>query len=639
MRNSICRLASLSILISACSSSSTTINNQVGGANPTGGSGTTHSMAGGPAVGGAATTLLGGNTSTPTTQTIAGFQSVGGSSSSIGTAPAGGATTTASTIVSAGHSGTGGTSSVAGSVSAGGAVTLGGATASTSALGGTAGGVATSDTKATGGVTTSVTAAGGASSGGVAGGGAAVGGGISTGGAAAGGAPNGGAGTGGAAIGGAATGGTSAICTETATRSCVAQGTCAGGTQSCSNGQWGPCSIQPAASDTCTPGNDDNCNGTPNDNACTVKQISAGASYTCALLSDNRVRCWGDNGSGQLGNGSKVFSAKPVLVSGLTTAASIDTGPSTACAVLTDGSVSCWGSNQYGQLGSGTTETSSSVPVKLSLASPIPASKVTIGGTHSCMLVKADGSVRCWGRSTTGQLGDGSTSSTNVTTPVVVTGLTQVVSISAGYDFTCAVLSDTSVQCWGNNNHGQIGTYATSSAIPVSVADHAYQLGSMIDVAAARNGYHAGALTNDGRGRTWGYGYYGQLGNNYSGAADADAFSAQPVVTSDGLNDFSGMTQLTSGGNHMCAVLTDNSGVCWGYNAQGQLGNGTTGDSDTPSPITMTNINSISGGVSHTCAVSTTGTAYCWGSNSTSQLGDMTTTQRTTPVKVLNLLP
>ena len=251
-----------------------------------------------------------------------------------------------------------------------------------------------------------------------------------------------------------------------------------------------------------------------------VAAISAGVYHTCALKSNGVVRCWGYNGSGQLGDGTTVNKSVPTTVPGLTQVAAVVTGWNHSCALKTDGTVSCWGRNNSGQLGDSTTVDKSTptptvVPAPFIGLTPITGvATLTTGDSHTCAL-KTDGTVRCWGANGNGQLGDGTT--TQRTTPVVVTGLAGAAAVSAGTDHSCALQTDSTVRCWGANGGGQLGDGTTvNKSSPVAVPS-ILSLANIITgvrVAALATGYnHSCALKTDGAVRCWGANSYGQIGD------------------------------------------------------------------------------------------------------------------------------
>jgi alpha-tubulin suppressor-like RCC1 family protein len=237
-----------------------------------------------------------------------------------------------------------------------------------------------------------------------------------------------------------------------------------------------------------------------------IVSVATAAYSTCALNQAGAVHCWGLNGSGQVGDGSNVNRSTPVAVSGLGSGVvAISAGWEHVCALTSGGAVKCWGAGNNGQLGRGS-QAASNVPVDVvGLSSGVLA--ISTGEYHSCALTGA-GAVLCWGGNFSGQLGDGTT--TGRTTPVAVQGLqTGVVALEAFGGHSCAITSARGLVCWGLGLSGQLGQGSnTSSNVPVAVSG----LGS--GVAAVNAGsYHTCALTQAGAALCWGFNSKGQLGN------------------------------------------------------------------------------------------------------------------------------
>jgi alpha-tubulin suppressor-like RCC1 family protein len=301
---------------------------------------------------------------------------------------------------------------------------------------------------------------------------------------------------------------------------------------------------------------------------------SNGGDFACAV-SSGIAYCWGDNGSGQLGNGTKISSLTPVPVSGLTNdVVSIAAGTASTCALTTGagdggadggagGAVYCWGDNTYGSLGNGTTS-SSLVPVPvMGLGRGVTA--LSVGAVSACVLL-VDSTVECWGANETGQLGDGTTNTSLAPTKVV--GLTGVTAISAGWYASCAVAGGT-VQCWGDDEYGELGNdmLFTESLVPGPVT---CITGVASEVSISTGS--ACAVISSGV-SCWGSGPLGNYATPYP------FLYPSPVV---GLT--TGVTAITSGYGSACAVAHGRA-ECWGYNTAGELGNGGAVDAFVPVPV------------------------------------------------------
>jgi len=230
--------------------------------------------------------------------------------------------------------------------------------------------------------------------------------------------------------------------------------------------------------------------------------FAVGPDHGCAVRATGEARCWGHDGSGRLGNGSSRSSQSvPDLVVGVTDAQDIGAGYEHSCVLQSTGTVSCWGDNGTGQLGNGTTtDSSTAVPV----AGITGATTLSVGAYHTCAQLGM-GEVRCWGGNGGGRLGDGTTM--RRTTPVSAMGLTGVTQLSAGRSHTCA-LTPTATLCWGDNDRGQVGDGTmTDTTIPTALTALAMD-GSYV---AAGNS-HSCAITTT-QTTCWGSNDNGELGD------------------------------------------------------------------------------------------------------------------------------
>jgi alpha-tubulin suppressor-like RCC1 family protein len=308
-------------------------------------------------------------------------------------------------------------------------------------------------------------------------------------------------------------------------------------------------------------------------------------------------------------------------------------------ALTSDGKLFAWGNNSYGQLGNGTTN-SSTTPVAVDMSGVLSGKTVTAiaAGNSYTLVLTSDGKVFAWGSNSSGQLGNGTTNSS--TTPVAVdmsgalSGKT-VTAIAAGDAHTLAVTSNGKVFAWGANGYGQLGDGTTTHrTTPVAVHMSGALLGKTV-TAVAGGGDHTVALTSDGKVFTWGKNIYGQLGDGTTN------FTGTPTPVAVRALFGKRMTAIAGGGDHTVALTSDGKVFAWGNGTYGQLGDGTTTlERKTPVAVDMTGallgktVIAIAAGYSHTVALISEGKVFAWGDNSAGQLGDGTTNSSVIPVAV-----
>jgi alpha-tubulin suppressor-like RCC1 family protein len=328
-------------------------------------------------------------------------------------------------------------------------------------------------------------------------------------------------------------------------------------------------------------------------------QVSGRGDHTCIVLLSRKVRCWGYNADGELGNGdsgSGAFSFVPVATSGITNALSVHTSPFHSCARLNGGQVRCWGSNDFEEIADGTVD--SDTP--LEVASLANASDLQLTTGVTCGIV-ADGALACRGDVASADL-DANPIKTYIGDELLAAG--------PGDEHGCVVRPNRSVSCYGNYTWGQLGN--NNVLLPPGGPVVADGISTATKVGVGAN--HSCALLQNGTVQCWGANAERQIGDGTT--------NSQPVPTD--VNTVSGATALAVGLNHNCALLDSGSVRCWGDNSDGQLGNGsTTGSIGDPVLVTgITNAISISAGQSHSCAVLANGRVQCWGSNADGQLGN-----------------
>ncbi len=356
-----------------------------------------------------------------------------------------------------------------------------------------------------------------------------------------------------------------------------------------------------------------------------IEEVAAGPGYSCALFENGKVKCWGINGDGRLGQGdtnprgasaNEMGNNLQFIDLGSSTVKAISVG-GIVCVLLELGEIKCWGDNTYGQLGLGdmssrgdeANEMGSNLPsVDLGTEDgtetglPFIPKAVSVGGSHVCALSE-NGRVKCWGYNRFGQLGlgdldprgDGDNEMGN-NLPSVDLGMENeqpliATAISAGSYHTCALFENGKAKCWGSNNYGQLGQGDTDSR-----GDGSNEMGDNLDfISLGTNasgtkfkvaGIFSGssftcALIEVGGVKCWGINYYGQLGQ---GDVDSRGDGVNEMgnylrFVHLGLEGSSGLLltkELSLGFRHVCAVSYSDLVKCWGDNGNGELGLGDT---------------------------------------------------------------
>ncbi|MBP6884172.1 MAG: hypothetical protein KBC06_02985, partial [Candidatus Pacebacteria bacterium] len=363
-----------------------------------------------------------------------------------------------------------------------------------------------------------------------------------------------------------------------------------------------------------------------------VPMLTAGNNHTLALKSNGTVWAWGYNSQGQLGDGTTTGRLIPAQVSSLSgiiqiASGALFSGASSSYAVKSDGTAWSWGYNGQAQLGNGST-TQSNSPGQISGLSGITSIAT---GSLTAYAVKSDGSLWAWGANNTGQIGDNST--TQRYTPVRVIGpvggdtyLSNVVSVATGGQHndstsTFALTSGGLVYAWGYNAFGNLGD---ATGVPRNRPALVSGITNVIAISAGSA--TAYALKSDGTVWAWGANGSGQTGNGTTSTS---------VNTPTQISGLSGITAIASGTGSGYALKSDGTVYSWGQNNQGQLGDGSSTQRSSPAVIGgLSGITGISAGSTHAFAIKSDGSVWGWGYNAVGQIGDNSTTQRKSPVRV-----
>jgi len=329
-----------------------------------------------------------------------------------------------------------------------------------------------------------------------------------------------------------------------------------------------------------------------------LKAITAGHDHTCGLTLDGTAYCWGSNKYGQIGNGASVDSmfVAAVPVAGGLKFDAIEAGDFHTCG-LSGETAYCWGNNDWGQLGEGTTS-SHSTPVqvyggykfKQLSASGATTNFAYVGQTCG---VTRDGATMCWGIAAT------PSSFVSTSTPRVIAPAFHFREITTGGMDVCGITDAQAGYCWQDR-----GAESTPIALTTAVLFATIVGGET----------HKCGVSTSGKGYCWGYNSVGQLGDGTFGGAERQA----PVAIAPSLN----LQSFALGMFHTCALTTSGEAYCWGWNLDGQLGNGDIHDRAAPGAVSTTiRFKQLAAGSAHTCGITETGEAYCWGSSTFGELG------------------
>ncbi len=368
-------------------------------------------------------------------------------------------------------------------------------------------------------------------------------------------------------------------------------------------------------------------------------EISARFAHACGRTAEGTVYCWGSDSSGQLGNGAGVQSSQvPTQVVGedgigvLQDVTQIAAGSSHTCALTSAGGVFCWGANGGNQLGNwgGTSHTPVRVIGPGGTGFLEDVVQISAGEFFTCA-VTSDGAAYCWGADVVGELGNGSAGGSAAPARVVGVGgtgvLSDVTQIAAGTFHACAVTSAGHVFCWGADAVEQLGDglgdgEPSESPVQVLGEDGSGVLENVKQISAYN---HTCAVTGSGSAYCWGEGGP-KLG---SGGSSARPLPTR-VVGNLGFGSLGDVQQISAGAYHTCAIASFGSftgvGFCWGFDDHGALGNGNNGTQEAPFrlsvPLAEESLSQITASFQYSCAVTSSGDPYCWGSDSSGALGN-----------------
>lgn len=394
-----------------------------------------------------------------------------------------------------------------------------------------------------------------------------------------------------------------------------------------------------------------------------VQDVALGNGHVCAILTDNSLKCWGNNSSGQLGYGDTRSRGNAsadmgdnllrVNLGNGRKVKAVALGNGHTCALLDNGKLKCWGSNAQNQLGygdtadrGGTAATSGASLNTVDLGAGRTALQVSTGLYHTCVLLD-NKSVKCWGYNGLGQLGLGRIDSTYGRTvneigdklPAVNLGAGKVpVKITAGGYTTCVQFEDKTTKCFGINTDGRLGIGEATNSRGTAATEMGDRLPSIM-VGQSRQidqifpGYFGTcAKLSDGMFTCWGSNLNGEMcsGNTLPRGALSDDMgdNLRPIQAANALQ----INDLSCSTGHCCALFSNNGAKCWGNGNNGRLGTiNSSNQCDDPARsndgLPFVNLGyllkptRIFSGSTGSCVLFSNGRLKCWGSNNSGQTG------------------
>lgn len=349
----------------------------------------------------------------------------------------------------------------------------------------------------------------------------------------------------------------------------------------------------------------------------TKGRLVSGYQHNCMIAKSGQVRCWGDNGVAQLGDGTYTNRTSPINLNDPTSYKYISSLNHHTCGITSSDKLKCWGHNYYGQIGDGSSKNNKSSPVEVD--SSLKFKTVSAGVDHTCAVTTA-GQMKCWGNNDLGQVGDGTTQTRSA--PIVIDSKTTYKTVSAGSRYTCGITTSDQIKCWGSDpSRIVVGGNSVGQPVPTLLdASNTY-----LDVSAGSE-WRACARTLSNEIRCWGL----------TGVGDGTEELRRLPTKVDSSTKYMSV-QVSSSGATSCGITSTGKLKCWGWNNWGQLGLGDNAHRlapvDIAEPASFTEVATGSG---HTCGITNLNQIKCWGWNSIGQIGDGTNSDKNLPILILS---